>query len=96
MFEMDKFEVKKDMKHALAASLRAEGQLKLFTETWLRLISFFNFYALLHADYRALKEQFEQNKRMAALVHLYFAVHHEKNLQNGSSFAIRQLNNSKK
>lgn len=94
VYEMEKTDVKKGLKHILVSFLKDRTRLLEFQKSWIALLFFFSFHQKTSVDYRALKSQFRQHTKMAALLRLYTSQYNQYIKKVGPTFNHRMIVNS--
>lgn len=94
VYEMEKTDVKKGLKQLLVSYLKERSRLLEFQQRWVALFFFFSFQQKTGTDYKALKSQFRQHAKMAALLRLYTTQYGQYITRVGPTFAARLVVNA--
>jgi hypothetical protein len=94
-FKVTKTEAKKDLKNALMCYLADKNQLMSFQKDWIRTIILLNIFDQIYNDFKVLKEKYQANLQVSALMRTYIFKHGQLMLQNGKDFNSRCVFSSK-
>lgn len=88
---MEKNVVKKSLKGLLVFILKERERLCDFQKSWITILFFFSFHQTTTNDWKALKSQFNQYSKMAALLRLYTSQHITYIERMGPTFSYRMI-----
>lgn len=94
VYEMEKTDVKKGLKRILTTYLKDRENMLDFQKTWITILFFFTFQQMTATDYKALKSQFKQHTKMAALLRLYTTQYLQYIERVGPNFTHRLIVNA--
>lgn len=94
IFELNKSDVKKNMRRQLRKALNQQSDYQETCKLWLKVLCTVGVLQRIHADYRALKEQFSQSIKVTAILQIYLNRFSHLLCKNGPTYDSRAINNS--